>query len=105
MNTEPCQGNQPLTSTWNSLYLYSTSQSLAHDNPPVRVDSYTSGALELTTSLAFSSKLKHKSSIGVEHLDSMVVTIRDNNTPLVIDSHAKYPVEFADFDSFLAELE
>ena len=49
--------------------------------------------------------MEHKTAILIENLYSMIVTIRDDYTTLIINGHAEYTIELADFRSFFAKLE
>ena len=49
--------------------------------------------------------MEHKAAILIEHLYSMIVTIRDDYTTFIIHGDAEYAIEFADFCSFFAKLE
>ena len=86
-------------------YLYSASQSFTHNNTTIWIYPYPCGALELSTALPFAAKLEHETSIMIENLNPVVVTICDDYMTFIVNSHAKNAIELGDLAPFLAELQ
>ena len=72
---------------------------------PVRVHANTSGTLELTTTFSFASELEEKFAMRTKHLHTMIVTVGDYDSSIIIHRYSKDAIKLGSVATFSPKFE